>query len=310
MININEIYSWKVIVWRRIKATMMNRNTGFIRSIWNMTKRGIHYKENPKKYPKVNIEDVQLEKPRYGFRKEREPLLSQSVTDTLFPSSEIKSKYLQAGKPVPIKYRSNSDNIARRNYEKYKEEVAMGEPHFRVGEKKVYLPKARICLLRPNAKHTPYQAKFLVPRNFNKMDLRDYLWHVYGLRALNVTVQLLHAKFNRGPDDHARYRGPQFKKMTIDMEEPFMWPELPSSIVEKAKQNYEDQIEAVEMKTAVGSDKLKPSKAFNGLYSKPELPNMFVPRTARKVGKQSLDAHREQDESRGDRQILQQYLGL
>lgn len=289
---------------------MMSKNMGVFSSIWNTSKRSIHYKENPRKYPKVNVNDITLDKPRYGFRREREPLLSQSVTDTLFPSTEIKKRYAESGKPIPIKYRSNSDKIARRNFDKYQEEVATGEPHFRLGEKKVYLPKARVCLLRPNAKHTPYQAKFLVPRNFNKMDLRDYLWHVYGLRALNVTVQLLHAKFTRGPDDHARYRGPQFKKMTIDMEEPFIWPELPSSIVEKAKQTYNDQIEAVEMKTAVGSDKLKPSKAFNGLYNKPELPNSFIPSKARKLGEQTLNSQKEFEESKGDKHILQHYLGL
>ena len=266
-------------------------------------RRFIHHRENFRRYPKVNINDVELEKPRFRFRKIREPLISQSVKETLFPNTEIKRRYLKAGKPVPIKYRYINDKIGRRNYEKYQEEVALGLPHFRVGEKKIYFPKGRICLLRPNAKHTPYQAKFLVPRNFNKMDLRDYLWHVYGLRALNVTVQLLHAKFQRGPDDHARYRGPQYKKMTIDMEEPFIWPELPQSVVENANKTFDNQLMALEQKTATGSDKLKPSDAFDGLYNKPVLVDQFIPRRARKP----VEAR---DDVNAEKEMVMLHLGL
>lgn len=273
-------------------------------------RRSIHYRENAKKYPKVNIKDVVLEKPRFGFRKIRPPLLSQSVTDTLFPTTKIRQKYIEAGKPVPIKYRNPSDEIARRNYEKYQEEVATGQPHFRVGQKKVYLPKARVCLLRPNAKHTPYQAKFLVPRNFNKMDLRDYLWHVYGLRALNVTVQLLHAKFQRGPLDYARYRGPQFKKMTIDMEEPFVWPPLPQETVEHYKKQQDDQIEAIQHKNLQGSDKNKSVDAFDGLYEKPKLPNSWVPSRVRKQGQQTVAQYTDFMEKKADRDLVQSFLKL
>lgn len=266
------------------------------------SRRFLHHKASAKRYPKVNIEDVELEKPRYGFRRERPELISQTVKDTLFPSTEIKKRYLKAGKPVPIKYRYINDKIGRRNYQKYQEEVALGLPHFRVGEKQIYFPKARVCLLRPNAKHTPYQAKFLVPRNFNKMDLRDYLWHVYGLRALNVTVQLLHARFTRGNDDHARHRGPQYKKMTIDMEEPFVWPALPESLVSRGREAMEDQLPAMRLHIAVGSDKGKHTGAYDGLYDTPKLPNQFIPRRARKPLAHRADAE--------ERAMVMRLLGM
>lgn len=272
--------------------------------------RSVHYKANHRTYPKINIDDVQLTHPRYGYRRERAPLLSQSVTDTMFPAMEIKKKYLEAGKPVPIKFTSKSDEIARRNHENFQEQVALGLPHFRVGEKPVYFPKARVCLLRPNARHTPYQAKFLVPRNFNKMDLRDYLWNVYGLRALNVTVQLLHARFTRGMDDHARYRGPQYKKMTIDMEEPFVWPELPKHIVDGARQFKLDQIEIMETLHGVGSDKGKPNDAFDGLYKKPDLANIFVPASAKKALSEKVRVMSEKAEAKGDRALVAEFLKL
>lgn len=142
-------------------------------------------------------------------------------------------------------------------------------PHFKVGGKELFFPKARIILLRPNAKHTPYQAKFIVPKSFNKLDLRDYLFNIYGLRALNITTQLLHGKYMRVSPFAGRYRGPQIKKMTIEMEEPFIWPSEPSisendhwnkSFIEKMNKFSEAQEEK-----NVGSNKCKPDTIFSGL---------------------------------------------
>lgn len=269
--------------------------------------RSIHYKPL-KNYPKVNIEDVVLDKPRYGFRKQREPLLLTSVKDAVFPAEAIKKLYLDAGKPVPIKYKSNNDAIARRNYELYKELIAFGLPHFRVGEKKVYFPNARVCLLKPSANHTPYQAKFLVPKSFNKMDLRDYLWHVYGLRALNVTVALTPAKFTRGMSDLARYRVPQLKKMTVDMEEPFVWPEVPQELLDRGEKMKEGQMGIQQQLVAVGSDKIKPTDAFDGLYKKPELPNIFA--TKRVQRSKPSDPDVDEEEARVARERVANFLNL
>lgn len=275
-----------------------------------MQVRTLHYKLSPKNYPKVNILDVVLEKPRYGFRRDRAPLLQQKVTDTLFPAPEIRKLYKEAGKPVPIKFRANSDEIARRNYRNFKDEIAFGKPHFRVGEKQIYLPKARVCLLRPNAKHTPYQAKFLVPRNFNKMDLRDYLWNVYGLRALNVTVQLLPAKFSRSMDDHARYRVSQYKKMTIDMEEPFIWPELPADIELKNLQFKKEQGILTEKLFAEGSNVNKPNDAMGGLYNKPDLPDVFVSAKVKKTLLKNVKNLVDAEELQRNREVVRKMLNL
>lgn len=290
--------------------SLIKGNNDLIGRICIQSVRSIHYKENHKKYPKVNIKDVELDKPRYGFRRDREPLLSQSVNDTIFPSEVIKEKYKEAGKPVPIKYRSNSDRIARRNLELFADQVANGEPHFKVGEKSVYLPTARIRLLRPNAKHTPYQAKFVVPRNFNKFDLRDYLWHVYGLRALNITVQLLHAKFERGINDLSRYRGPQYKKMTIDMEEPFIWPELPVEASKFAK-SLEDQREIITNKNSSGSDKNKlDEKAFDGLYKKPTVPEKFISKNYRKIVDSKMESYNSKAALKEEKDLVNKFLNF
>lgn len=288
----------------------MERCRGMFGSMSIQFTRSLHYKEIAKNYPKVNVNDVVLDKPRYGYRKVRPPLISQGVKETLFPSTEIRKRYEEAGKPVPIKYRSRSDEISRRNFEKLQEEIAMGEPHFRVGEKKVYFPKARVVLLRPNAKHSPYQAKFLVPRNFNKMDLRDYLWNIYGLRALNVTVQLLHAKFTRGGDEYARYRASQYKKMTIDMLEPFVWPEISPELLESTKYESKNERDVIMQKNQIRSDKLKPIEAFDGLYKTPVLPNSFVPSKLRKSGQKIVDQYNKQLDLQSDKDLVMNYLNL
>lgn len=277
-------------------------------SVFKFT-RLVHHKLASHKYPKVNVNDVVLEKPRYGFRRERDPLISADVKE-IFSQEAIKQKYIDAGKPVPIKYRVDGDRISRRNYERYQEEVALGLPHFRVGEKQVYLPKATVALLQPKAKYTPYQASFAVPRNFNKMDLRDYLWHVYGLRALNVTVQLTPPVYQRGMDDHARFRGPQFKYMTIEMEEPFIWPSIPEELVEKSKRERDGIMKLQEHNMAIGSDKDKPTGAYDGMLDKPRLPNIFITKAQKKVMKSpEFEIHEKQDEQR-ERDRIAKFLNL
>ncbi|CAI4038264.1 hypothetical protein SMKI_04G6060 [Saccharomyces mikatae IFO 1815] len=172
--------------------------------------------------------------------------------------------------------------VSERIYEWTKAGVKQGKEHFKVGGNKAYLPKARIILLRPNAKHTPYQAKFIVPKSFNKLDLRDYLYHVYGLRAMNITTQLLHGKFNRMNLQTTRFREPQIKKMTIEMEEPFIWPEEPlpaentfwdSTTPDNMEKYREERL------NCLGSDANKPGTAFDGVVGPYErVAQPFVPR--------------------------------
>jgi large subunit ribosomal protein L23 len=77
----------------------------------------------------------------------------------------------------------------------------------------------------------PTFASFYVPLNLNKLDLRDYLWNCYGVSALSVRsyVQLQKLKHGKGPRPSARqwYRPRSIKKMTVEMDKPFVWPEVP-----------------------------------------------------------------------------------
>lgn len=205
---------------------------------------------------------------------------------------------------------TNQQKIFRRT----QEAIEKNEPHFRVGGKEVYFPQAKITLLRPSAKHTPYQAKFIVPRNFNKLDLRDYLYHVYGLRALNVTTQLLWGKWQREQPGRPRYRNPQIKKMTIEMPDPFIWPEpIPE---ETQKKEYRIELHEEVRKYAedvdrIGSDKLKPPKAFSGLvgpYVPP--PEPFIPKNLKRRLVNKKKAAEKAEATTKDAEIVKNFLGL
>ncbi|GEQ72169.1 hypothetical protein JCM33374_g5855 [Metschnikowia sp. JCM 33374] len=142
------------------------------------------------------------------------------------------------------------------------------------------------------------------------MDLRDYLWHVYGLRALNVTVQLLHAPFTRGNEDLARHRAPQYKKMTIDMEEPFIWPELPEGLEAQARQSKADQMDVTSVILPQRSDKNKINESFDGLYVKPRLPNIFVSKKLQKTLGSGISSSLEKAQADSDRAKVAKFLNI
>ena len=96
-------------------------------------------------------------------------------------------------------------------------------------------PKFTITLLR-TPKQPPNLATFAVPRRLNKLDLKDYLWHAYGVPVLRVRSRLRYEPpvFGR-PGQQApqmkrwRRRVPS-KRMTVEMAlgpkgGDFVWPE-------------------------------------------------------------------------------------
>lgn len=287
----------------------MDTTRGFISSFMKISIRSLHHKPRPGAYPKVHVSEVELNKPRIDYKRKRPLLLSQTVTDTLFPALEIQKKYIEEGKAVPRKFRGNGDILARKNFEKLQEHIDLDEPHFPIGKKQIYFTLARVCLLRPNAKHTPYQAKFLVPKSMNKMDLRDYLWHLYGLRALNVTVQLQPGRWTRGPHDLGRYRLPQVKKMTVDMLEPFVWPEISQKIIDNVEYEKKNRMKMMLHEHLIGSDKKKPLEVYDGIYEEKRLPNAFVPRKMRKQGLAKLSEYTKKTSAAADVALVNEFIG-
>jgi large subunit ribosomal protein L23 len=71
-----------------------------------------------------------------------------------------------------------------------------------------------------------------VPLNFNKLDMKDYLKRVYEVDVVKirsfVQQQKVTRELPRGQSGVGRLRRPMArKKMTVEMTQPFFWPEPP-----------------------------------------------------------------------------------
>ncbi|KAL2821634.1 ribosomal protein L23-domain-containing protein [Aspergillus granulosus] len=131
--------------------------------------------------------------------------------------------------------------------------------------KQVYLPNFTIALIR-----TPFLpprfASFYVPLNFNKLDLRDYLQRLYGVGVLRIRSyieQMKVTRMKRNGNGYGQLRRPRSKKrMTVEMKEPFVWPEVPEDLSPWEKDQffkaakYQDDIQ----KSQQFENKTKPNK--------------------------------------------------
>ncbi|VVT55146.1 mitochondrial 54S ribosomal protein uL23m [Magnusiomyces paraingens] len=243
-------------------------------------------------------------------KKEEAKLASKdSPVKTPLPPSKPKKQFA-AGTRAPPKVSRASQGLARA-----REAIEKNEPHFHVGTKQIYFPTAKVVLLRPNAKHTPYQAKFAVPRYFNKLDLRDYLYHVYGLRALNVTTQLLWARWTRETPRSSRYRMSQIKKMTIDMIDPFVWPEEPSESLRNKMFNLENIIEMrkyfEDASQRFGADRNKEPTAFGGIVGPfPDPPQPFIPKYFKKYAEREKARAAYLTQKAEEEELVKKFLKL
>lgn len=94
-------------------------------------------------------------------------------------------------------------------------------------------PEFRVALVRtPNL--TPRYAQFRVPLNFNKFDLRSYLWHLYGVGTLSIRSYVQAQPITRISRDNKGFgpwrRPKSQKRMTVELKEPFVYPQEPKDL--------------------------------------------------------------------------------
>jgi large subunit ribosomal protein L23 len=106
----------------------------------------------------------------------------------------------------------------------------------------LHSPKFTISLIRTPSL-SPYHARFLVPLNFSKYDLRDYLYHAYSVEIFNIRsfVKLGHVRDTKDLPRHW-FREPSKKYMTVEMTKPFLWPEDPESFEPWGKKQSEESV--------------------------------------------------------------------
>ncbi|GMM51199.1 mitochondrial 54S ribosomal protein YmL41 [Starmerella bacillaris] len=242
----------------------------------------------------------------------------RKILQGLVPPKAVSMTTKEVKQP-PTKRIYDAENCDPQNYSKYSQKllqtfktaISSGEPHFKVGGKEVYFPWAPITLLKPSARMTPYQAQFQVPRTFNKLDLRDYLWHLYGLRAINITTQIKWSKWARSSG--TRFRTPQKKKMIIDMEQPFVWPVEDKAALRSHNVDYLNASSEypTEMRERFGSDLKKPAKAFEGIMGPyPEPPQQFISKKLKQQMTNSVKKAKALQEHQKKLELIKQYVSF
>lgn len=125
--------------------------------------------------------------------------------------------------PVP-KQRENFDPLTSRSQ--------LSGPPFKQGGREIFLPYFVVAMIKTSM--PPNYAKFLVPLTFNKLDLRDYLYNVYGVSCFNIRVYVEQQRARIGkpvPFGERRmwFRPRARKFMTVELDKPFVWPDAPEN---------------------------------------------------------------------------------
>ncbi|TGJ72133.1 hypothetical protein EYR41_004043 [Orbilia oligospora] len=107
--------------------------------------------------------------------------------------------------------------------------------------KPVYLPNFVIALVR-TPRLPPTFAQFAVPLSLNKLDLKNYLKNAYGIKVLGVRSSIRQQPVEIEQQGGARryVRKQAEKRMIIEMEEPFVWPEEPQDLTKFDNQLYKN----------------------------------------------------------------------
>ncbi|KIJ55463.1 hypothetical protein M422DRAFT_24038 [Sphaerobolus stellatus SS14] len=93
---------------------------------------------------------------------------------------------------------------------------------------RVYLPNVKFYMVRnhtaPGEAYNPWEATFYVPPSFTKMDIRSYLWSVYGVNCTYIRTQILLNTERSNLRVRAR-RIRAKKRAVVGLVEPFYYPD-------------------------------------------------------------------------------------
>lgn len=114
------------------------------------------------------------------------------------------------------------------------------QPHSVSTNNHLCSPRFTVALVRSNTTN-PYYARFKVPLNFSKFDLRDYLYHAYNVRTVSIRSAIKQSPMHRlSPTSRILVRPEPEKYMTAELVEPFVWPETPKDFEPWGKEDMEN----------------------------------------------------------------------
>lgn len=91
-------------------------------------------------------------------------------------------------------------------------------------------PNHVVAFIRPKPRQPPNLATFVVPLQFNKLDLRDYLYHAYDVEVTSVRSFINQPTPRQKFGGRGKWYRPRSQKMMIaELVKPFVWPEAPAA---------------------------------------------------------------------------------
>ncbi|KAJ2755415.1 mitochondrial 54S ribosomal protein YmL41 [Coemansia nantahalensis] len=97
----------------------------------------------------------------------------------------------------------------------------------RFGNVKIYFPNIVFKII-PDARLSKYQAAFRVPLNINKLDIKDYLTHIYSVTVTDVRTVVFPGKLALNRFTGRKERSSRTKKAIVTMKEEFRYPAAPN----------------------------------------------------------------------------------
>lgn len=94
---------------------------------------------------------------------------------------------------------------------------------------RVYLPNIEFYMIRnftpPSEPYNPWEATFRIPLSFTKLDVRGYLWAVYGVKCTYIRTQVLLKTMEGELKRSSRKNQRSHKRAVVGLVEPFYYPD-------------------------------------------------------------------------------------
>ncbi|ORX99157.1 hypothetical protein K493DRAFT_313311 [Basidiobolus meristosporus CBS 931.73] len=107
------------------------------------------------------------------------------------------------------------------------------------GNKQIFFPSVIFKVVRSNL--PPNQVAFRVPPKVNKLDIKDYLSHVYKLDVVNVRTVNYEGKMKMDARIGRRVRDKDWKKAIVTIGTDFEYPAKPN-LDDFGKETHQEQV--------------------------------------------------------------------
>lgn len=113
--------------------------------------------------------------------------------------------------------------------------------------KRIYFPNWELQMIRnatsPGQPYNPWEATFRAPYSVTKLDVRSYLWAVYGVKCTYIRTQIVPTVIKRNKmNKKTRRRG--HKRVIVGLVEPFYYPEATEDMPYAERQARQEWIDA------------------------------------------------------------------